>query len=155
MTSEQQAGRLLDELGITHLCDVDLLVFFARHPRALLASEQLAAFTGYNLQQIAESLEVLVHLGVLRRTTNSAPAARMYIFSLEGSHGGPPASLREFVSTRAGRLVMKRELLSRSTDADRGAESSEEFGVGARPTLVRPLMRAGDAKAGARREAVR
>ena len=78
-------------LGIKHLCDVDLLVFFARHPRALLASEQLAAYTGYSLQQIAESLEVLVHLGVLSRTTNSAHAARMYIFSLGGSPGSPPA----------------------------------------------------------------
>jgi len=154
MTSQQQARRLLDELGITHLCDIDLLVFFARHPRALLASEQLAAYTGYNLQQIAESLEVLVRLGVLGRTTNSAHAARMYIFSVEGTHGGPPAALLELVAAREGRLAVKRELLHRSTDGDRGAVTSEEFGVGTRPTLVRSLTRS-DEKAGARRGAVR
>jgi hypothetical protein len=155
MTSEQHARRLLDELGITHLCDVDLLVFFARHPRALLASDQLAAFTGYSLPQIAESLDVLVQLGALRRTVASAHAARMYVFTPAGSNGNPLTALLEFVSARQGRLAMKRALLHRSTDDARGAESGEAFGAGARPTLVRPLMRAGDANAGARRGGIR
>jgi hypothetical protein len=155
MTSEQRACRLLDELGIKHLSDIDLLVFFARHPRALLASEQLAAYTGYSLQQIAESLEVLVHLGVLRRTTNAAHAARMYTFSVEGPQGSPPTSLLEFVSTREGRLAMKRELVSRSTDGARGAAPGEEVRASARPTLVQPLTSAGDTKAGARRGGIR
>lgn len=159
MTSEHQARRLLDELGVQHLCDIDLLVFFARHPRALLASEQLAAYTGYNLQQIADSLEVLVHLGVLRRTANSTHAARMYVFSVDGSQAGPSRSLLDFVSTREGRLAVKREFLSRSPDGARGSDTGGEVDgatpAGARPTLVRsPLRRAGGA-AGARRGGLR
>jgi hypothetical protein len=31
----------------TRPCDLDLLIFFARHPRILLASEQLAVLLGY------------------------------------------------------------------------------------------------------------
>jgi hypothetical protein len=135
-------------------------VFFARHPRALLASEQLAAYIGHSLQQIAESLEVLVNLGVLSRTANSTHAARMYVFSADGSPVAAPTSLLEFVSTREGRLAVKRELLSRSSNGARGAGPGEESDghvqTGARPTLVRPpLMRPVDATAAAKRKGVR
>jgi hypothetical protein len=49
-------------------CDLDLLLFFHRHPRSLLTSDELAAFVGYDIKQIAESLEAFIEAGLLGRT---------------------------------------------------------------------------------------
>ena len=58
------AQRLLDRIGaLQHPCDLDLLIFFARHPRTLLASEQLAVLLGYEFTQLAASLDLLVGAG--------------------------------------------------------------------------------------------
>jgi hypothetical protein len=141
MASDQQARRLLREFDIQHLCDVDLLVFFARHPRALLSSEQLAGFTGYNLQQIAESLEALVRTGFLSRTAHATHAARMYVFSMNGPSGDLLASFLQFVSTRDGRLAVKRAVLNRSAvvaDSDVVEDGAARPHAGTRPKLVRP-----------------
>ena len=61
-----EARRLLERaLILREPADFDLLVFFARHPRTLLASESLAAFLGYELNDIARSLEALRECGRL------------------------------------------------------------------------------------------
>jgi len=40
----EQARRLVERIGVLrNACDLDLLLFFVRHPRALLTSEQIAA----------------------------------------------------------------------------------------------------------------
>ena len=39
---------------------IDRFIFFARYPRTLLSSESLASFLGYDLKDIAESLDVPV-----------------------------------------------------------------------------------------------
>ena len=50
------ARTLLNHIpAIQRPCDLDLLVFFARHWRALLSSEQLARLLGYPLKEIARS----------------------------------------------------------------------------------------------------
>lgn len=49
-------------------CDIDLLLFFARHPRTLLASGQLAALLGYGVNEIAASLDLLLDAGLLTKT---------------------------------------------------------------------------------------
>jgi DNA-binding MarR family transcriptional regulator len=84
-------------------CDLDLLVFLHRHPRALLTSEQLAAFVGYDIKEIAKSLEVFLEAGFLERTQNPMHAARMYLLVLDGpSHDGI-RDLLKLASTRRGR----------------------------------------------------
>ena len=56
-----QIGEVLDRLGcLRHPCDLDLLLFFSRHPRAFLVSERLAQYVGYDLPQVAQSLETLI-----------------------------------------------------------------------------------------------
>jgi hypothetical protein len=51
---------MLDRMrGIRHACD-DLLLFFHRYPCALLTSEQLAAYVGYEGEQLAKSPERLI-----------------------------------------------------------------------------------------------
>jgi hypothetical protein len=126
--NREDARQLLDQIGVLkHACDVDLLVFFARHPRTLLTSEQLAAWLGYDLKQIAESLEMLLEAGLLTRTQNPTHAARMYIFAVGKSYDWIPPLL-ELASTRAGRLAVREELsrrASKETDSPAGGDARQ------------------------------
>jgi hypothetical protein len=45
-------------------CDLDLIGFLHRHPRRLLTTEQLAGFVGYNLKEIAKSLDGFIEAGL-------------------------------------------------------------------------------------------
>lgn len=119
--THEDARRLLDRIGLLkHACDLDLLVFFARHPRALVTSEQLAAWLGHELKQIARSLDVLLDAGLLTRTQNPAHAARMYVFVIGGSNGDWVPTLLKLVSTRGGRLAVKEELSRRAPKESNG-----------------------------------
>ena len=113
--------RLLDRIGVLrHPCDLDLLVFFVRHPRTLMASEQLAAFLGYDLKQISDSLDILLETGLLTRTSDPTLAARMYVFAIGGTNGGGLPELLELASTREGRLILRREMKRRALEATTG-----------------------------------
>jgi hypothetical protein len=150
----EDARRLLDRIGVLkHACDLDLLMFFARHPRALLTSEQLAAWLGYELKQIAESLEMLLEVGLLTRTQNPTHAARMYVFVGENSFDDWVPPLLKAASTRAGRLAVRKELERRAstTEADGpvGRATRQQAASRARPFVVRrPSIEISGAKAG-------
>lgn len=88
---------------IRNACDLDLLVFLYRHPRILLTSEQIAAFVGYDMKQVAQSLEKFMEQGLLERTQNPMHAARMYLLELSGPRNGGFKALLEVASTRLGR----------------------------------------------------
>lgn len=88
---------------VRNACDVDLLVFLHRHPRALLTSEQLAAFVGYDIKEIAKSLEAFLEVGLLERTQNPKHAARMYLLVLDGPGHDGIRDLLKLASTRNGR----------------------------------------------------
>ena len=88
---------------IRSACELDLLVFFHRHPRALLTSEQVASFLGYDMRKIAKAIEAFVEEGLLERTQNPAHAARLYVLVLNGPQGGGLTSLLNLASTRQGR----------------------------------------------------
>jgi DNA-binding MarR family transcriptional regulator len=107
----------LDAGGLKHPCDLDLLLFFSRHPTAIMASEQIAAFAGYDLAQVARSLDVLVGAGVLRRSINPTHVGRLYSFTTEGGAGWLPWVLR-VASTPDGRRQLVR--LLRQQDSTRG-----------------------------------
>ncbi len=95
---------LLDRIrGIRHACDLDLLVFFHRHPCALLTSEQIVAFLGYDRDRVFKSIEGLIEAGLLTRSQNPAHAARLYRLELGGRSGGWLESLLQFAGTRQGR----------------------------------------------------
>ena len=111
--NRDNVDRLLDQIGVLrHPCDLDLLLFFARHPRTLLTSEQLATWLGYESKRIAESLEILLAAGFLTRTQNPTHAARMYVFDINVTGGWLPPLL-ELTSTREGLLSMKEALTAR------------------------------------------
>lgn len=102
---------LLDRLqGIRHACDLDLLLFFSRHPSALLTDDQLVAALGYAPDCIAESLDSLIEAGFLTRTQKSERAARLYNLQLQAAPGGFLAALLKKAATRLGRRETMRLL---------------------------------------------
>ena len=129
--NRDDASLLLEQLGVLRsCCDLDLLVFFARHPRALLSSETLAAFLGYGIGEIAGSLDILLVAGLLARQQTPAHAARFYVFA--PGHEDPDGSLSRLVrvaGTREGRLALRAALAERrSTSPGSDAEASHRRG---------------------------
>ena len=101
---QQRIELLLSEAPfIKSACDLDLLVFLFRHPRTLLTNEQLATFVGYEMKQIAKSIEIFVDAGLLERTQNPIHAARMYLLMLAGPQGETLKELLAVASMRSGR----------------------------------------------------
>jgi hypothetical protein len=140
--NKEEVRRLLDRVRILrHRCDLDLLLFFARHPRALITSEQLSAWLGYELKQIANSLDVLLDAGVLTRTQNPTHAARMYVFAIGGTSGGWLPSLLAIAATREGRLALIEALSRRAakhTDSSASGHAGDDaFSSRPRPVVVR------------------
>lgn len=88
---------------IREACDLDLLTFLSRHPRALLTIERLAAFVGYEMQQVAHSIDALIEAGLLERTQTPKHAARLYALTLDGPGNGGLRALVDLASTRLGR----------------------------------------------------
>jgi hypothetical protein len=111
MDLEQHAPELLDRLDIRNLCDLDLLLFFARHPRTLLASEELVRLLGYPLNRIGQSLESLLTAGLLTRTPQKSRAARMYVLAIDGKNDGWLTEVVTLASTRTGRLALRLALI--------------------------------------------
>ena len=118
---------LLASIGtLRHPCDLDLLLFFHRHPRSLLTSERLAAYVGYDLNQIARSLDLLTEAGLLERSQNPTHAARMYL--LKTPETGWLGSLLAIASTRAGRRnlfdAMQEASVSNAAEGEHGHDES-------------------------------
>jgi hypothetical protein len=113
--NREDARRLLDRIGVLrHPCDLDLLMFFARHPRTLLSSDSLASFLGCELKQLAESLELLLEAGLLTRTQTTAHAARLYVLAADSGGDAWFPALLALASTRPGRLALRETLARRS-----------------------------------------
>src|SRR5262249_49004176 len=113
---------LLDHIGaIRDACDLDVLLFFHRHPRSLLTSEQLVDYLGYDREQV-KSVDRLIEMGLLNRSQNPAHAARLYVLEHRGGPSvGSLRSLLRFASTREGRREVIRLL---QPNDDRGPTGS-------------------------------
>ena len=117
----EHAQRLLNSIGfLRHRCDLDLLLFFVRHPRSLLTSDQIAAFLGYDLKRVGDSLDILLSAKLLTRSQSPAHAARLYVFAVNGTAGGWLPSLVEAVSTREGRLALRQAMTDMSKERSNG-----------------------------------
>ena len=89
-------------------CDLDLLVFFAKHQRTLLTSEHLARLLGYPLKEIAQSLDELLSAGLLTWTEHPTRPSRLYVFTPDSAQGGALSAVVALASTREGRLALRR-----------------------------------------------
>jgi|GEM_PF-2354826 hypothetical protein len=96
-------------------CELDLLGFLRRHPRSLLTSEQLAVFVGYDMKQVAKSIEAFTEAGLLGRTKNRLHSARMYSLELNGQQGEGLARLLELAGTKQGRRDLLEVLAPRQS----------------------------------------
>ncbi|HEY9530688.1 MAG TPA: hypothetical protein VIQ55_04815 [Burkholderiales bacterium] len=111
MNDNQDLRSMLDRIrGIRHACDLDLLLFFYRHPRVLLTGDRLVAYLGYDREQVARSLEALIETGLLTRSQNPSYPARLYILELDALPGGLLSSFLKIAATRAGRQEAMRLL---------------------------------------------
>ncbi len=125
--NDDQARRLLDQIGVLRdPCDLDLLVFFVRHPHVLLTSDQIAAFLGYEVTRLGASLDVLVTAELLTRLQTPTGAARMHVLAVAGPHDGWLPSLVEVASTRVGRLGLRAALIDRRNEQVLGPEARGE-----------------------------
>lgn len=107
-----KARTLLERLpALQQFCDLDLLVFFSKHPLTLKSKEQLAHLLGYPANEIIRSLDALFTAGFLAGARNTVGPA-MYLFETGGTNGGLLLEVVEFASTRLGRLALRLELAS-------------------------------------------
>jgi DNA-binding MarR family transcriptional regulator len=138
----KRIGDLPDRIGcLGHPCDLDLLLFFYRHPKAYLQSERLAEYVGYDLPQVERSLETLMTAGLLRQSPDSTGPARLYVLTRSGSPlGGWLSSLLQIAATREGRLAVIHALKQRrSPGLTGGSEPEPVANVRPRPrTLEEP-----------------
>lgn len=98
--------RLIEVAGLQDPCDLDLLLFFSRHPRVVLSSEQLAAYVGYDIAEVARALDRLLAAGLLRRTLNPGAPGRMYILEVDRAEEWLEP-LRRLCATPEGRNALK------------------------------------------------
>ncbi|MEO7192667.1 MAG: hypothetical protein ABI051_16570 [Vicinamibacterales bacterium] len=127
--SDDQSRRLLNQIGVLRdPCDLDLLVFFVRHPRVLLTSDQIAAFLGYEVKRLGDSLDVLVRAQLLTCMQTPTSSARMHVFAVDGPHDGWLPSLVEMASTREGRLALRAALIRRAHGRAPGPVARRERG---------------------------
>jgi hypothetical protein len=105
---------MLDRIrAVGHACDLDLLLFFYRHPRALLTGEQLVVYLGYDREQVAKSLEGLIEAGLVTRSQNPSHSARLYVLDPGTLPDGLLFSFLKIAATRQGRQEVMRLLRSR------------------------------------------
>jgi DNA-binding MarR family transcriptional regulator len=97
--------------AIAGACELDLLVFFYRHPRSLLTNEQVAVLVGYDTKQIARAIESFVEGGLLERTQDSMHAARLYVLLLEAPQDRGLKQLLALASTHQGRADILQALV--------------------------------------------
>ena len=114
MSKVESLEQLLNIARIKTPCDLDLLLFFVRHPDALMTSENLAAMVGYGLPQIAKSLDLLVQRKLLQRTQNPTHAARLYRFRTD-SIGPRFREIVDLACTVEGRRKIRSLLTKRQS----------------------------------------
>jgi hypothetical protein len=125
--TEQMAVQLVEAAGLRDACDLDLLLFFSRHPRVVLTSEQLAAYVGYELQQVARALDLLLGTGLLKRTLNQGAPGRMYVLEVSRVEEWLEP-LRHVCATPDGRNALK-ALLKRRQTQNGARNDRRQFGV--------------------------
>jgi hypothetical protein len=101
----------LSTLGVTSLCQWDVLVFLSRHQTTLLSAADLARLLGYPSNSIVVALDVLETLALVARSRVSQ-GARLYQFSvpLDSPHGAAFARLQTLTDHRAGRVRVAQQL---------------------------------------------
>jgi DNA-binding MarR family transcriptional regulator len=118
----------LETLGITTLCQWDLLMFLYRHQTSLFGADYLARLSGYATELVVSTMASLESLEVVGRSRISQ-GARYYQFvvpSLPPRHEAFERLL-ELAGHRAGRLRLSRQLRRNGHSPAQGLQASRRF----------------------------
>jgi DNA-binding MarR family transcriptional regulator len=101
----------LQSLGITSLCQWDVMVFLHRHGDTLTGANHLARLLGYETALIVTAIEALEAAGLIMRS-RVPQGARFYQFisPLDARSREVLERLLSFTSHRAGRLRLAKHL---------------------------------------------
>jgi hypothetical protein len=117
-----QVLELVEAAGLREPCDLDLLLFFSRHPRVVLSSEQLATYVGYEVQQVARALELLLGARLLKRALSDGARGRMYVLEADRVAAWLEP-LRRLCALPDGRHALRTLLKTRRSQSDSEREA--------------------------------
>jgi DNA-binding MarR family transcriptional regulator len=121
---DRQVRECLTTLGISSLNDWDVLVFLHRHPASLGTADQIARLLGYPVGVVANVLDTLESLGLIR---GSSALQMVRLYQVTSSHeleAGLRSRLGNLMSLsegRAGRLLVAKQLRPRAFGQHAGA----------------------------------
>jgi hypothetical protein len=127
-TADGEVTGWLQTLGITTLCQWDLLMFLYRHQISLFGADHLARLSGYVTELVISTLDTLESLDLVGRSRISQ-GARYYQFTMPST---PPRRqaferLLELTSHRAGRLRLRRQLRPDGRSPEEGLQAARRF----------------------------
>ncbi len=125
----------LTTLGITTLCQWDVLVFLYRHQSTLLSAADLARLLGYASNDIVVALDILESRQLVARSRVSQ-GARLYQFHIspDPSCNEAFARLQALAVHRVGRVHMAQHLRRDHTHMEK-LEAAQHFLADARQRL--------------------
>jgi hypothetical protein len=110
-TSDAEIDGWLSTLGITSLCQWDVLLFLYRHQTSLVGADFIARLLGYASGPVVAALDVLEFLGLVERSRVSQ-IVRLYQFTVpsDPKRGDAWARLLALASDRGGRVHLSKRL---------------------------------------------
>jgi hypothetical protein len=75
--------QFVEAAGIREACEFDLLLFFARHPRVVLRTEQIATYVGHEVQHVARALEQMLAASLLKQGLSPGAGGTMYVLAAD------------------------------------------------------------------------
>jgi DNA-binding MarR family transcriptional regulator len=134
--SEAELDGWLKTLGITSLCQWDVLVFLYRHQTSLVGANMIAHLLGYASDPVVAALDVLAFLGLVERSRVSQ-VARIYQFTEPSDPQRHDAwtALLPLASLRAGRVHLARHLRGNDQTAQAERQEIQQLLSGARRSV--------------------
>ena len=122
--SDAEIDSQLKTLGITSLCQWDVLIFLYHHQTSLVGANLIAHFLGYASDPVVAALDALAFLGLVERSRVSQ-VARLYQLTVpsDPQRRGAWVALLPLASHRAGRVRLAQHL--RGGDQTAQAERDE------------------------------
>jgi DNA-binding MarR family transcriptional regulator len=101
----------LESIGISLLCDLDVLAFVYRHGASLTSADQIARLIGYKSAVVSGALDRLEREKLIERSQPSQ-GVRFYriLASTDAARQGCVQQLVNLSRTRAGRVLLAKQL---------------------------------------------
>jgi hypothetical protein len=126
--SDAEIDGWLQTLGITSLCQWDVLIFLYRHQTSLLGADFIARLLGYANDPVVDALNRLEFLGLVERSRVSQ-IVRLYQFTVapDPPRGDAWAQLLALAGDRAGRVHLSKRLRGGDRTDQERLEAAQRF----------------------------